>query len=371
MLAPFLVYFSLPSLILGLSRELVPTAEILEVHNSNPNSLIGLAYSNPVEHLKFHSSLFRKADVLVLGTSRTMQFRSFFFKENVNFYNAGGGVERLKQFLYFIREFQPENQPKILLIGLDQFMFNKKFDPLADKNYSIDYKDKYSLINYVFGSGFQVWKDVFNKKINWDSLQTSKFERYGMNAIQNDNGFRSDGSYRYGQTINYPEKAEDYQFKDTYKRIKDGNRRFEYADSLNPDALVVIHDILMECQKRKISLVAFLPPYAPSILRKMEETKKYYYLNQIKPALEPIFSKYNFPLFDFTSKIKDSTPLNDSSFIDGFHGSEVVYLQLMNVIAHNTKTFEPYCDTTILNSLEKRAGKLQVFEESFSNRLKK
>ncbi len=85
------------------------------------------------------------------------------------------------------------------------------------------------------------------------------------------NGFKSDGSYYYGGLILYGREW-DENFSDTIKRIEKGIIRFEYSDEVNPIAINTTREIVEICRENGIELIAFIPPYAPSIYDMMDFT---------------------------------------------------------------------------------------------------
>src|SRR4051812_47220692 len=95
---PMLLILLLPIYIYWVSGELNTIDQIVnEQMNSSVPTITGFAYLNGAGY-KFKSILRRKPEVLVLGTSRVMQFRSDFFKNPRSFYNGGGMTVFLEHF---------------------------------------------------------------------------------------------------------------------------------------------------------------------------------------------------------------------------------------------------------------------------------
>lgn len=90
-LAPVILLLGMFSLALVRSGELTPTADIEAAALNGGLELFGLAYRDDTRALKQAVANARGADVLVLGTSRSMQLRGAFFASD-SFYNAGGGI---------------------------------------------------------------------------------------------------------------------------------------------------------------------------------------------------------------------------------------------------------------------------------------
>ncbi len=358
---PFLILLSVPGLVLFSSRELVSFKTITRIHNSNEDLLIGPAYSNPDKYMKLNSTLERKPKVLALGSSRIMQVRSRFFKDSTQFYNAGGGIEKIRQFNFFINKLKTEDQPEILIIGLDQYFFNSSFDDLSQKNFESDYKDNSSPLSYLFDNCFSIWGRVIKNKISVFGIFERNDKSVGLNAILNENGFNHDGSYYYGTRYTHPEEFIDYGFKDTYQRIQTGVKRFQYGTQVNENAIASLNEFLKNCKERKIHVIAFLPPYAPSIVHKMRGLEsKYSYIDKIGTRCRPYFADKDFKILDFTDM--SFLGMSDENYIDGFHGSDKVYLRILMELAKADEKLSAYCDQRYLDSLYSHSrSQLQVF----------
>ncbi len=135
-LLPILCLLGFNLFILTLSGELFSPDRIIACQSTD-NGLIGLAYSNPIKYIKLKITEHKKPKILLLGTSRVMQFRDFFFNNPELFYNAGGAISKIKDFNIFINTLETENI-QIVIVGLDQYFFNKNWDDLngLQTNYS-------------------------------------------------------------------------------------------------------------------------------------------------------------------------------------------------------------------------------------------
>ena len=120
-LAPVILLLGMFSLALVRSGELTPTADIEAAALDGGLELFGLAYRDDTRALKQAVANARGADVLVLGTSRSMQLRGAFFASD-SFYNAGGGIAYISQAQVFLENMPPDARPKHLLLVLDQYL---------------------------------------------------------------------------------------------------------------------------------------------------------------------------------------------------------------------------------------------------------
>ena len=174
--------------------------------------------------------------------------------------------------------------------------------------------------------------DIYKRKYTFSSIDSnSENNRIGINANLKNSGFRNDGSLYYGseieKLIHKDSTSEDYNYKNTFQRIENGNKRFNYGNIIRQKSVVELAMFLHFCHANKINVIAFLPPFADQVYQKMQKSGHYGYLNDIYPKLKPIFKKYQFELYDYSSVSLCHS--DDGETLDGFHGSEVTYQKLL------------------------------------------
>lgn len=325
-----------------------------EISNFNKNKyLIGYAYNGQnYKYLKYKTILTQPNKYIwALGSSRVLQFRKEMF--DLSFYNAGYTISSLTDFKQFMKSIPVDKYPKILIVGLDQWMFNENWDSLNKEivkdfyiNITIDYNKQFNILDKVYYDYF------INKKIRINSLiETNRnFIPIGLNAFMNSTGFRNDGSFYYGSQISKLLKndntAEDFLYEDTFKRIERGDRWFKYASNVNPKSLVILDSFLDFCEKNNIEVIAFTPPFADAVYKKMKESDNYKYLIYLNSKIKPIFNKYKFEFYQFNNM--NSCNSNDSETIDGVHGSERTYLKLLLEILSKQSILNMSCNSSRL-----------------------
>ncbi|MBJ2174570.1 hypothetical protein JBL43_10000 [Aureibaculum sp. A20] len=344
---PVLIFLVIPFVILTKTSEV--NSNIDELNLDSQKYLIGYTYNEDnYKYLKYKRASEKRFDVMALGSSRVLQFRKEMFK--TSFYNAGFTIKGLNDYKDFLKLIPKSKLPTYLIIGLDQWMFNASWDNLESNNFQREQfiNNKSSKFSLGFTNYNLVYKDIFKKKITFSSLSTKKssYIPVGLNARINSTGFRNDGSMYYGNQINKllisDTSAEDYLYQDTFTRIENGNRRFEYANVINLKALEVLNELLSYCHQRNIKVVAILPPFADKVYDKMISSNNYNYIQEISPKITPIFKKYNFEVFQFnTVRICNSS---DNETIDGFHGGEKTYLKMLIKILEKGSILNNSCD---------------------------
>ncbi len=308
----------------------------IEAQRKNHNMLIGLGYNEQTSYYKLVNANYYQADVVALGTRRVMQFKKEFFKSS--FYNCGGAVGgNYKEYVNFLENLT--YKPKVILLGLDQWVFNDAWNRSC-KEYTgfmkieKENRNKGAMLKKIV-------KDWTRRKWRFSDLKLYP-GNIGFNGRIKDSGFMYDGSYYYGNIYRNPEEQEDYQFKDTLDRVTKGNRNFEWGNHVDADTLVQLKELLSHCSNNNILVIGFLPPFAPTINDKMTKSGNYTFLREITPACKTIFDSCNYELYDYTDggSLKDT----DEHYIDGFHGSEVIYGKIIQDMIKRGSIINNYVD---------------------------
>lgn len=329
--------------------------------------LIGFGYSSRT-YYKLKSTIYKKPDVLALGTSRILQFRSRFFADTYKFYNAGRAITNLSDFRKFLREIPKEKQPKLLIMDLNQHFFNEH-----SIIFNEDMIDKALLSGEnraeIFGRSWKkIYKDIFSKKLPVLKLleTTNKPFLIGMNAKIRNRGFKHDGSYLYGDYINDPSENEDFQFRNTFERIAEGKNRFEYGEKVSEKAIDELKLFLNDCSERGIYVIGFLPPFAHAVYERLKSMgKKYDYIFKLEEKLKPVLEEKGFAFYNFSDLMWVGA--SDKETIGGFHASEKAQLRLfIKMLESNNKLKRYSADISFLEErLRNSKSDFDVFYYEF------
>ncbi len=335
---PLAVVFGTPALALWVGGEFTsPDTVVARQIKDDRLVLHGPAYTNSASYVKVRLLTERRPQVLALGNSRVMQFRRGFFLPEVSFYNAGGTVAKIQHYRAFLERLPLEALPRVLIIGMDTAYYNLAFDKLDRDAFNVPWLEQQLTSHSTAGevylahwqdvwSGFRSGKIVVNQLFNLRGLST----RIGFNAVCNGQGFRNDGSYRYGGIdldINNP-RHRDYGFGPTLKHVATGRGRFPWGDTPSEPALQETDALLDFCRAHGIDVFGFMPPHAHAVWAAMEALgPKYDYIKKLEPALRTRFESRGFEFYDFSDFAMIDSP--DSDAIDGYHGTERTYLRLL------------------------------------------
>ena len=308
--------------------------------------LIGIAYTDINASYKYAMTESFQPEIVALGSSRIMQVRESLINEEYSFYNAGGAVGNLYEIEWFFEKMS--FTPQLIILNIDQICFNPNFRDQRltfNKDY-LDYKG-----TDLFFKCRTLLTDILFGKVDFIKIFDKSNDNIGLSGKIKNNGFLRDGSYYYGFNIDKPSSADDFNFKDTYYRIEKGKLRFEYCDRADTTNLGTIDSFLKKCSEKGTTVIAILPPFAPQICKKLRETGRYNYMNQIYGILSPIFNRYqNCYLYDYTDMT--AMGVHNYDFIDGFHGSEIIYnLIIQDIIEQNNEVRHFFKSSFDINAL--------------------
>ena len=330
------------------SGELTPMEEVRRAAIEGRLSLFGLAYREETRSFKQAVADARGAEVLVLGTSRSMQLRSEFFQTD-SFYNAGGGISYLSQAKPFLEHLPEDAKPKRLLLVLDQYFYNTNWRCLEPDDSEMLEPDREIKVKTFFRR--MIWNYGDGKFSLLQVLCTPKGV-YGLTASVRGAGFCPDGSYTYGSALLHPEESEDVGFADTFGRMDRLNDRFEDGAVPDEEAFAETRALLEYCAANGIEVTAFMPPYAPSVWSRMQESGNYGYIPAAVSVLEELFAEYGFEVFDYS----DLPETQDDQYVDGFHGSDRVYAAICARLARDSALMGDLFDEEALTALFRAPG---------------
>lgn len=302
--------------------------------------LVGFAYNeHNYGYLKYRRlTALPRQSVVALGSSRVLGFREEMFTDS--FYNAGYTIVSPFDFRAFLQLIPDAQLPEVVILGLDQFMFNAENNQQRRPKNTTAWTERpgddlYSALKLIP----DVYKDLVRGRIPIGvvlSQATGRGEhrdvvRVGLNGIINARGFRNDGSFVYGSQVKLlmessPE-ARDYHFAHTLARVRRGGRLFNRGADVDQSAVDEIVQLLEFCTDRNVHVVAFLPPYSDAVWRAMQNSGEYQYTQKIESCLRDEFDHYGFELYAF--HCMSDCDASDDEAIDGFHAGETAYLKML------------------------------------------
>lgn len=333
-LLPLLLVYLVIIFKLYSANEFVSGRQIIDrVAAGQNNLLIGRVYVAFGLDLELEIFKALQPRVTTLGNSRALQFRREFFQDEVSFYNLAlsGNVFAYRDFL---RSIPVGAEPELIIVALEQSFFNPHTDVEINQVFASEGTSQIDYLSVAVESFRGFIQGKFRSKVPADARVSKCYEPIGLDAVLNSNGFRSDGSHRYGAIISYPNHPdnEDFAFRNSLERVEKGINLFVQGDKIDETRIKELESFLAEAEQRGIHIVAFLPPYAPTVYQKMISLGEgYSYLPKLNQRLNELFKKTGHRYFNFSDLAKWGS--GDQEFIDGVHGSEKAYLRIFIAMA--------------------------------------
>jgi len=319
---PLIVFF-IPAIITG---EYINGGEVAWRQQVENQSIIyGPIAEGRIRFYKAESSRLFKPSVLILGESRAIQVRDFFFNNDVRVYNAGVAANNGADMLHFL-DSQDVSAIDTLIMVVSPFTFNASALPVhypTHTNYTIDATllSAFDQFTFFYDMLFSD-NDIFIPNLlNTDII--------GQNAKSNISGSLNDGSFFYGRELldEIAGETPEERMADTLERIENAAGLFSHGQHANPNAIYYLEMLLQFCADNDIYVIGYVPPYAPVANAAMRaKGNAYAYHTEMLEVVPAIFARFDFEFYDYTDvSFLDCT---DAHFIDGFHASDVVYLRM-------------------------------------------
>jgi hypothetical protein len=370
---PLLAYATSTTGVAAYSGEFLPLRQVVALQQGEAPVLYGRAYRDNYFAFKLLSTKARKPEVLSIGSSRMLEFRSMFFnRKSSAFYNAAHAAQSIYAVHQFLMALESSELPKVLIISLDQPWFNasSRFsvaptaaDPVDDET-TLDF-------THVANVGRNVTVDTVTRKIKLSQIMRRTepvhgAQAVGLNAIVNGMGFRNDGSYQYGtDIINPPSFAS--RMEEGFNDLRDNvDSHFIAGADLSQAALDELELILQFARANDMFVIGFAPPYAPTIYGQMMADGKHSYIPKEITAIQALFKRYEFGYFDFSDAAQLGATEDD--MVDSFHASEFInlrmYLQMLSALPD---VLSPYSDAAFLQPLAQQppSNRFELFGNRF------
>ncbi len=325
---PLLLLFIVVETYWWYNKELVSIEETLAIQEKADASTYYLRkdFSSNLNTYKVTAINKFKPEILVIGTSRVLEFRNIMFTPyQGEFYTAGGSVRNIYDVKAYIDHFKKGiiHKPKLLIIGLDFWLLkkvNQEEDTWLKKKL---YKDDAISVN-----GHQ---NAFKYLVkSWALRKNPPYlvnENRGIGGLGKTGfGYRKDGSVNYKNFVEEYVKNPQYIDRETppiIERIKNNISPFNLPFEIDLIKVEVLLKSIKEAQKENIEVAVFFPPFSNECFNELQNSKQHskwwsYYNTTLKEEIK----KLSVDIIDCTSP--SSIGLDDRYMIDGYHPSEVL-----------------------------------------------
>lgn len=339
-LLPMGAITSVPFIFAVRMKEALSYEQILAVQEAQcPLVMFGPRTITGRIHFKVYNAIEREPEVLVIGNSLMVTYRSALLNKNPSaFYNAAANGTSINTSHFMVREIlnQTDNLPSVILLGLSPSDF-------ANANIAQDVAqpeiDDPINLQTIYDSGINSLISAYEAEYNFNrvvDLLRTRFSPsgellYGHTARFATSGYRNDGSYRFGSlTIENAAVGRQLSYE-TWLEPENTVRAVIPSDEVMPNAMYHTEQILQLAQQNNVFVIGLLPSYMPSIEYYMAESGDYTYLPQAIEQLNILFESYGFGFYS-----QDDLPnmtYEDEVYFDGRHYSEAaaaeIYLQFL------------------------------------------
>ena len=328
--APLLLLTGVLEILLWNAGETLPIERVIQAQQSRPGTLFmrGILDQGFYRYKSLQVSQ-RKPKILVLGSSRVMEFRSEMFgNRGRDFFNGGGLIQDLSDLKSFVRRIETENAPELIILGLDAWWFNGNKPPLNGLSSGMNRDAALDWQEHV-----RAWRRFKSSKARKviAAARRATNENIGIEARSASVGFRLDGSMQYNFA---PAAASNgWRFVDREtppisERIRNSTAQFTPCSGASADRLEILAACLDELARKNVLVAGFLPPISSEAAGLLERSATQSNLwNEVRARLPKLFRERSL-MFGDASLLRD-LGLNDSFMIDGIHAAETFHLHLL------------------------------------------
>ena len=280
----------------------------------------------------------RQPEVVVIGSSRSLQFRAYAFTSS--FANTGGGIQNIQHAPAIVRLLmRTENPPKVVLFPLDFWWFkqHRERNLVSESAVLAESWDLMSPVRFMLDG--HIGADEFVRTVMGQSpISGFPLTTVGLSASRTGDGFGPDGSlYSVGSFYWYgrPASGASGHFATLKQRIVDGRllgsgATFAHKMILDTTAIELFSQVSTIVAEHGAVLIPFLAPLPPSIYAEMKmRWKDHNYIDVLDAELS-IRSDHYVNLLNGAD-----IHSGDCEFLDGTHGGEVTQLRVLMRLAQD------------------------------------
>lgn len=278
-------------------------------------------YDQRLLQKKYICRLQRSPDVIVLGSSRTMQLNRTMFPGKSFFNHSVSGAVLQDVLAIFDVYAQREMFPKELILGLDPWSFNKSFGESRWKVLTHEYNDMLSMLGYG-----RLRKSELRQKAGYNKVRVR--EMFSLAYFQA--SVRMYGTRGYFPTTQEKLEAQVihadgslYEYDYSQRSLVEINllaRKYDYENArlfkkIDRDCAKVLVDFLKFLQAKRIKVTIFLPPYHPITYSQIIAKNRTY--QKVEAFVRKIASESGIEVIGGYNP-RDLL-LTDHDFVDGMH----------------------------------------------------
>lgn len=330
------------------------------VTGSDEDILFGSAFGQMDFGYKLRRARAVRPDILVLGSSRSNQFRAAMMP-GVRFYNASGAAQSLEQAQRFVEALSVTHRPRLVLLTVDVWWFRPRPDregKLASAEQIDDFSYRNMIANSIMFAGDPKFlKSVVTEHLERDRDAIGGRRPIGYRAARYADGYRPDGSHQYGRIL---QDEDPYYHLDGYghadgfryfqRVLRDHVGRFAYTGPLDPKPSHQLRQFVALNRRNQTETILVLPPMAAKIYefaRGLDDQRRYF--GAVEAEMARLGRELGVEVYNFHDLAGLGVP--DTQTIDGIHADEFAYLTLTHRILHEGKALRDLVDPNAVDRL--------------------
>lgn len=316
---------------------------------SSESCLVGMSTSR-YNVIDFKKEIYKikKPEMIVVGSSRAMQFTSELFKGA--YFNLGGMVGNVIQAQTTVNDLLAIHKPDLAVLLLDFWWFKAGNETLEQKHQNITQRMSQN-IQALFSPFSWLSQGKVSLETYLDILSRGPNCFLGMHAEQNRQGFQSDGSYFYGNKFITPGSE---TLEGGLEKITESEGQYQHGTELSRESFDRFINYVDTWKNAGVSVIIVMPPVAPTIYEAMSGrfADKYEYVSLLRQELSENLDNFH----DFHNP--EDLGATDCEFIDAHHLGEIVSARILEQI--NSPELQRYLNTDFIERMTSQYAGLTV-----------
>jgi len=338
---------------------------------TDENVLWGTAFGQQHSVYKLKRSLYKKPDLLILGSSRVTQFRQI-MAPGIRFYNASLAASNLKMANQFIRHLYSQHRPKVVLLGIDPWWFNP-LEGADAKELIVEFRYREIVANALnFLVRPRILRSIFSGDLQFEADAIAKRRPIGFHASLTANGFRPDGSYQNGEILlgkdwmaDIARRGFKYGFKYYRDSVRSQEGRFSYVNAPGSKQAEMLRQFILINKKHNVKTIIFFPPFAAGIWQTIQETPRQKdYFQEITSLVSKIAEETETEFFDFHDLA--DLGVEDVHTLDGLHVDEIATLRTVKKMISFSKNLSRLYEPTALAQFNLLANRKNLWAGQYT-----
>jgi hypothetical protein len=333
---PVVLFAGVIEALLWRAGETWPLDRVIRYQDANPRAFFSrLMIDQGTFRYKYLQVLRRRPEILVLGSSRMMQFRSQMFgRQAPVFYNGAGLTHSVEDLQLLFERLPPDAIPKVVIVGIDFWWLNPNEKREANDAFITGAMEDGT---YRWQGHATAWSQFVRQPDSLAELVRSSIGRrrdpnaVGLQAIFHRQGFRPDGSKRFDLKV--PTTPEGWRkrlpsIEIAERDILGGGTHFAPAEGASTELYEQLKIALAKIKARGVLVIGYGPPVisewarlAAIAPRQKENWRRYH------EKLPEIFRELGLPFFDVMTP--QQIGLDDRYMRDPYHAHETFDMHVL------------------------------------------